>query len=221
VAIYLIRHGETASNRERVVQLPETPLSERGRAQAERLAARLADAGIRRIVSSDMARAAMTAASLARSTGLEVEVDPDLRERNFGDHRGTSYAELGERGIELFSPGYEPPGGESWEVFHRRVDRAWQRATELAGCLPQSGSRGAHVALVTHGLVCHSIAARLVELPQHFAREHFGPDGPPLRFGNTAVTLLEGPNPWRIDRFACTRHLDAEHADDEAAVSGL
>ena len=216
MSIYLIRHGETASNRDRVVQHPETPLSGRGRAQAERLALRLADAGIGRIVSSDLARAAMTAASLARSIGLEVEVDPDLRERNFGDHRGTSYAELGAQGIELFAPGYAPPGGETWEAFHRRVDRAWEAAT---GAQPQPSKP--HLALVTHGLVCHSIAARLVELPAELSGRRFGRDGPPLRFGNTAVTVLSGPAPWRIERFACTRHLDGETADDEAAVSGL
>ena len=219
VSIYLIRHGETASTRDRVVQLPEAPLSDRGRSQAERLAVRLAAAGIGRIVSSDLTRAAMTAASLARSTGLEVEVDPDLRERDFGDQRGTPYAELALRGIELFAPGYAPPGGETWETFHQRVDRAWKRAT--AGCLSRQAGPKPHLALVTHGLVCHSIAARLVELPQQLTGRRFGRDGPPLRFGNTAVTVLEGPDPWRIERFACTRHLDGESADDPAAVSGL
>ena len=155
MSIYLIRHAETASNRDRVVQRPEAPLSGRGRAQAERLAVRLADAGIGRIVSSDLTRAAMTAASLARSIGLEVEIDPDLRERNFGDHRGTSYAELGARGIELFAPGYAPPGGETWEAFHQRVDRAWEAATGLAAAQAQPQPSKPHLALVTHGLVCH------------------------------------------------------------------
>jgi broad specificity phosphatase PhoE len=217
VSIYLIRHGETASNRERVVQHPEIPLSDRGQAQAERLAARLADVGLGRIVSSDMARAPETAASLARAAGLEVEADADLQERNFGDHRGTSYAELGERGIELFAAGYAPPGGEAWPAFHERVDRAWQRA--VAEYLPSPASSRPHLALVTHGLVCHSIAARLVEFPKPAAE--FGHDGSPLRFGNTAVTELSGPDPWRIELFACTRHLDGEHADDGTAISGL
>ncbi len=221
MSIFLIRHGETASNRDRVVQVPETPLSARGHAQAERLAARLANAGIVRIVASDLTRAAMTAAALARSTGLEVDVDPDLRERNFGAHRGTPYAELGERGVELFAAGYAPPGGETRESFHERVDRAWQRAALLARSLEQDGRSKGHLALVTHGLVCHSNAARLVELPEDFGRQDVGPDGPPIRFGNTALTVLEGPDPWRVERFACTRHLDGEQADDPTSVSGL
>ena len=46
LVIYLIRHGETASNEQRVVQRSDTPLSARGALQAERLAARLADVGL-------------------------------------------------------------------------------------------------------------------------------------------------------------------------------
>ena len=61
MSILLIRHGETAGNANRVVQVPETPLSERGLAQAALLGKRLANAGISQILASDYARAAMTA----------------------------------------------------------------------------------------------------------------------------------------------------------------
>jgi RNA polymerase sigma factor (sigma-70 family) len=61
MAILLVRHGETSANASRVVQLPDAPLSERGLAQAERLAERLARVGVAAIVSSDHARALVTA----------------------------------------------------------------------------------------------------------------------------------------------------------------
>lgn len=215
MAIYLIRHGETASNRARVVQLPGTPLSDRGLAQAERLARRLADAGIARIVSSDLARARMTAESLAKATGAPLELAPDLQERNFGDHRGTPYSELMDRGLDIFGPDHEPPGGESWAAFHARVDRAWEAAGRLAAETP------GHLALVTHGLVCHSIAARLTEPPAGLAPGSFGRDGPPIRFGNTALSILEGPAPWRFGLFACTAHLEGGLDDDGNSPSGL
>ena len=48
MAIVLVRHGETESNAQRVLQHPETPLSERGLAQARRVAERLARAPRRR-----------------------------------------------------------------------------------------------------------------------------------------------------------------------------
>ena len=46
MAIYLIRHGETPLNAARIVQYPDTPLSERGRDQARRVGERLTGLGI-------------------------------------------------------------------------------------------------------------------------------------------------------------------------------
>jgi probable phosphoglycerate mutase len=202
MAIYLIRHGETAGNRNRVLQVPETPLSERGLSQARRLGARLVDSNIVAILSSDLARAAMTAECVASSTGVAVEHEPLLQERNFGDLRGTPYAELSE---SPFAPGYEPPGGESWPDFHARVDRAFERVTRRAAELD------GHLAVVTHGLVCHSIAMRHIDRGESAAGA--GMDGPPISFGNTAVTIIEGPGPWRAALFGCTAHLEGEDAD--------
>ena len=126
--IFLIRHGETLGNASRTVQLPDNPLSPRGIAQAERLARRLEREGIGAILSSDYARAAQTAERLRRaSPALPIRHDPLLQERNFGDIRGTPYAELG---FDMFALDYAPPNGETWEVFHARVDRAWALVQE-------------------------------------------------------------------------------------------
>ena len=73
VQIFLVRHGETTGNASRVVQHPDNPLSPRGLAQAERLARRLAGAGIAHIVSSDFARAAATAEALRRVLGVPLK----------------------------------------------------------------------------------------------------------------------------------------------------
>jgi len=215
VSIYLIRHGETALNRAQVVQPADTPLGEHGIAQAEKLAARLSDAGIREIVSSDLPRTRMTAAPLARAAGLAVTLDSNLQERNFGDVRGTPYSELASKDIALFAPGYEPPGGESWEAFHARVDRAWGKVAGRARDIAGSG----HLAVVTHGLVCHSIVARLVDLPEGLSAVEFGRDGPPIRFGNTALSILnEGADAgFVVELFACTAHLDDGSTDGSVA----
>jgi broad specificity phosphatase PhoE len=215
MSIYLIRHGETASNRARIVQWPDTPLSERGIAQARLLGRRLADVGITRIVTSDMQRAHMTAAPIEEATGVPLSLDPDLRERFFGDHCGTPYEELTQRGHDIFAPDHEPPNGESWAAFHARVDRAWENAGKLAASID------GHLAIVTHGLVCHSITARLVETHASLDPGSYGRDGPPIRFGNTAVSVLTGPLPWRFELFACTAHLDDAVADDGTALSGI
>jgi broad specificity phosphatase PhoE len=204
VTIFLVRHGETAGNRDRVIQVAETPLSERGIAQAERLAARLAEHPIGRIVSSDLARARMTAEVVAKLTGAPLSLDARLQERNFGDLRGTPYADLG---LDPFAPDYVPPAGESWEQLHRRADAAFEHAISLAGRTP-----GRDLVVVTHGLVCHSWVARRLDL---------GGLAAPAGFGNTSVTLIDPSPPFRVALVNCTAHLDEETAHDVRTRSGL
>ena len=187
----MIRHGETLGNASRTVQLPDNPLSPRGAAQAERLAKRLEREGIAGILSSDFARAAQTAEHLGRVTGLPVRHDPLLQERDFGDIRGTPYAELG---FDMFAPGYAPPNGETWEVFDTRVDRAWVLVRERL-----AAAKG-HLAVVTHGLVCRSLAARHLTLPEGQAA--------PERWENTGLTVIDERAPWRVRLLNCVAHLD-------------
>src|SRR5690242_18646205 len=122
MAILLVRHGETAGNAARVVQRPEVPLNERGIRQAAQLAVRLFGLGFAHVLCSDLVRARMTAEPLRARGGAVIEETPLLQERNFGDLRGTPYAELSE---DPFAPGYVPPNGESVEGFHRRVAQAF------------------------------------------------------------------------------------------------
>ena len=199
MAIYLIRHGETVGNAARVVQHPDAPLSPRGVAQAERVAARLAAEGIARIVASDYARARVTAERVRAATGAPLTIEPLLRERNFGDVRGTAYADLG---FDLFAPDYAPPNGETWEVFHARVDRAWGRVQAFAE------AAGGHLAVVTHGLVCRSLAGRHLLLADGC--------GAPERWENTSVTIVECPAPWRVRLLNCVAHLDEEETAPRA-----
>ena len=196
MVIWIIRHGETAGNANRVVQMPETPLSQRGVAQAEALGARLASEPIAHILASDYARAAMTAERVCATTGVAIESDPLLRERNFGDLRGTPYSKLAELGIDIMKPGYAPPGGEDWETFHARVDRAWTRVREVAA------ATDGDLAVVTHGLVCYSLVARHLLLPTGSEAE--------MGFANTSVTVVDSAPPWRIQRLGCTEHLEDE-----------
>ena len=190
--ILLIRHGETPSNAARIVQTPDTPLSARGREQARRLAARLRAHSVARILSSDLARAVQTADAIREATRAPLELEPLLQERNFGDVRGTPYSELG---FDLFAPGFEPPRGESWEVFHRRVDAAWRRVLDVA-----RDTQG-NLAVVTHGLVCYSLAQRHLALPAGSA--------PALALPNTALTLVDPAPPHAVSQWACAAHLEA------------
>jgi probable phosphoglycerate mutase len=199
--IFLIRHGETTGNAARIVQLPDAALSARGIAQAERLGRRLAAEGIRLILSSDQARALTTAEHVRAATGAPLTVDPLLQERNFGDLRGTAYADLG---FDLFAPDLEPAGGESWAIFHARVDLAW------AAVQARAAAAGGPVAVVTHGLVCRSLASRHVTLPVGAVA--------PDRWENTSVTIVDGPTPWRVRLLNCVAHLEGLGLNEAAAA---
>ena len=201
MSIFLIRHGETLGNASRTVQLPDNPLSPRGMAQAERLARRLEREGIASVLSSDLARAVTTADYLRRATGAPVRYDPLLQERNFGDIRGTPYADLG---FDMFAPGYAPPNGESWEVFHARVDRAWALVQQAA-----AAAEG-NLAVVTHGLVCRSLAGRHLILPD-------GQEAPE-RWENTALTIIDYPAPWRVRLLNSIDHLDGLPLSESGAA---
>lgn len=204
MSIFLIRHGETLGNASRTVQLPDNPLSPRGVAQAERLARRLEREGITAILSSDYARAATTAERLQRLTGVPVRHDPLLQERNFGDIRGTPYAELG---FDMFAPDYAPPNGETWEAFDARVDRAWVLVQSAAV------AAGGHLAVVTHGLVLRRITARYLVMPEG--------EEVPARWENTGLTIIDHPAPWRVRLLNSIAHLDdpaARPSPDSSAV---
>jgi 2,3-bisphosphoglycerate-dependent phosphoglycerate mutase len=200
--IFLIRHGETAGNAARIVQHPDIPLSPRGVAQAEHLARRLAREGVARILSSDLTRARETAECLRRATGAPLVFEPLLHERNFGDIRGIPYVDLG---FDMFAPDYAPPNGETWPVFHARVDRAWERVHAMAA------STDGNLAVVTHGLVCRSLAGRHLGLPEGVVV--------PERWENASVTMVQCPAPWRVTLLNCVAHLD--DLDASPASSGV
>ena len=190
--ILIIRHGETDLNAARVIQHPDTPLSECGLEQAERLARHLSNRNIELVLASDYSRARTTAEQVSTHTGAPLEIDTQLRERNFGDLRGTAYVDLG--GLDYRAADYEPPNGESWEVFHERVDRAWESVVATASRLRND------LAVVTHGLVVSSLVDRVLDVAAL---------APPANFvvPNTAFTVVEPQSPWRVIELASVAHL--------------
>ena len=203
MSILLVRHGETALNAARIVQHPHTPLNERGLGQARCVAERLADYAVTAIVSSDYRRAHMTAQAISGATGVPIEVQKSLRERNFGEARGVAHADLP---VDLYAPDYHPAGGESWPMFHRRVALAWDEIKERAA------DNDGDLVVVSHALVCRSLVANHFTLPEGMAADV-------ARWPNTALTVIEACEPWTVSVLACGAHLAGEVADDSAARS--
>ncbi|HXM56200.1 MAG TPA: histidine phosphatase family protein [Candidatus Dormibacteraeota bacterium] len=79
--VWLIRHADAYRGLEALAEGPiDPPLSERGREQAARLAARLAPVPLHAVWSSELRRARETAEAIARDHGLAVCTDARLRE---------------------------------------------------------------------------------------------------------------------------------------------
>lgn len=210
MAILLIRHGETAGNRNRIIQVPETPLSEHGLAQAARLGRRLAQIPIAEIWSSHLTRAHQTAQAIERTTRAPLAIHSELEERNFGHLRGTPYSELK---VDPFAPHYDPPGGEGWDAFHERVDRMWARIEEHWRAHHAGREGHGHFAVVSHGLFLRSLLERRL-LTREECLRHGDAKGQ-LTIGNTALSIVV-PGPGvdreraRVELLACTAHLDGD-----------
>jgi broad specificity phosphatase PhoE len=136
--LLLARHGETDWNRElRIQGSSDVALNDLGREQARALAQELADVELDAIYASDLARARATAEAVAETHGLEVRVDPRLRERSFGSWEG-----LTREDIAAFPEGSRHDG-ESDEEVRARVLEAVE---EIARAHP-----GEQVLVVSHG----------------------------------------------------------------------
>jgi len=133
--ILLARHGETEWNAIRRVQgWTDIPLSEKGLAQAEALAERLSRVPLAAVYSSDLARAAQTAAPTAARLGLTVQTVPELREKGFGEWEGLTQADLERDYPELWHRYHVlrdldalVPGGETWPQVQERLSAALGR----------------------------------------------------------------------------------------------
>ena len=190
MTILLVRHGETDGNAARVLQRPDVPLNERGIRQSERLAQRLSAHGFVHILCSDLPRARMTAAPLAARSGVAIEENPLLQERNFGDLRGMPYAALAE---DPFGPDVVPPNGEDWPTFHARV------ADAFAFVVSRRRSVNGTLVVITHGLVCRALVERHARLSEGLVA--------PERYDNTSITVLHENAPHPVGLINCTRHL--------------
>ena len=169
----LWRHGQTTWNAERRFQgQSDIPLDATGQAQAQRAARLLAGLRPDMIVSSDLSRAANTAAPLAQLTGLDVILDKDLRERHGGQWEGLTDTEIRARDPAEHAT-WNPPDGEPTLVVADRVAGALRRIAAAVSDDTRTGGAGLAV-VVSHGAALRLGASRLLGLPE----EVFGALGP-------------------------------------------
>jgi ribonuclease H / adenosylcobalamin/alpha-ribazole phosphatase len=147
--LLLLRHGQTELSVERRYSGRGNPaLTEVGRQQADAAARYLADrGGIAAVLSSPLQRAYDTATTAAKALGLDVTVDDDLIETDFGAWEGLTFAEASQHDPELHrrwlrDTSAMPPSGESFDSVLDRVGRVRERII--------AAHQGATVLVVSH-----------------------------------------------------------------------
>lgn len=171
--VFVWRHGQTTWNAsDRLQGHAEDDLDEVGRAQARSAAVTLAAYRPDLIVSSDLRRAADTAAALSAATGLPVRLDPRLRERHLGAWQGMLASEIQAAHPEQFARWRrgEPVGCgiEDLDVFAKRVGAATLDAVTRAD--------GGTVVLTTHGGASRHVIGELLGWPREITRSVAGLD---------------------------------------------
>ncbi len=188
----LWRHGRTAWNVEgRTQGQSDTPLDQVGVEQAASAAARLASLAPTRIVSSDLRRAADTAAALSRLTGLTVSYDARLREVDFGAREGMTTDEAWQRW-----PAEMASRDAGADVRFPDAETLSEAAERFAAVLQEaSGTMTADdtVVVVGHGSAMRVGACAFVGFPTEY-RTRFG------GFANCCwAVLADSGRGWRIE----------------------
>lgn len=205
--LLLIRHGRADAKKNRLYgTTPGIHLSDEGREQATRVAARLSSVKLAAVYSSPFERCLETAEAVAAGRDVVVKTLSDLGEVDYGEWTGRTFAALRRtvlwRQVHRLPSSVRFPGGESLQEVRDRGVRALE---EIA-----AQHRNGVVAVVTHGDVIRLVLAhyagihidlfhRLVADPASVTAVALS-DGPPriLRVNDTGIlTDLVPPRPRR------------------------
>jgi len=188
--IALVRHAETAWNREEVFRgRADIPLSDRGCKQASLLGQALAGRRIEAVYSSPLSRARDTAEAIAAALGVGVAVDERLVDMNYGEWEGHPRREVELRWPELYATWvndparFAAPGGETLSQVMERVRPALLEIAER--------HRDGGAAVVSHRVICKLVLCWALGAGEEaFWR---------ARVDTASISLLEaGPKGWVV-----------------------
>jgi len=204
--VLLCRHGETDWNLARKFQgMTDIPLNADGRAQAQVIAETLSAQSLHAIWSSPLMRAHSTGLAVKAATGVELQVDWRLRERNLGVMQGLNPTELQERFprvIEAWKAQTPLPVEAEAEPDSEVVSRVESALFDLASAHP-----GKKVALILHGATIRCFLKRAVGNARITTPKNV-----------SITTLVVGPGrSWRIVQVADSSHMP-KMTDEEKRV---
>jgi probable phosphoglycerate mutase len=189
--VLLVRHGQTPTTGKvlpgRAVGLH---LADKGREQAERVAARIATLQtdkrrVAAVYASPLERTLETAAPIAKTLGLRVRRAKGLMECEFGDWTGAELKRLYKlpewRAVQRNPSGFRFPGGESFTEMQTRITSAVDRMRiDHPGQTVVAVSHADPIkAAVAHAMGTHlDLFQRIVVSPCSVSAILYGNDGP-------------------------------------------
>jgi len=200
--ILLVRHGETAWNREgRYQGRTDVPLSPEGEAQVRALGARLGHLPIARAVSSPLSRAKRTAEAILAGRDVTLELDPGLLEISHGAWEGQLSADVEAAHAEMIGiwrnrPDRDVPAGPGAETLGQVEARAWPVLERVTRGLADNDT----LLLAAHDAVNRVLLCRVLGLPLTRIWA--------FRQSPATLNVLSGPT---LDELAVMRLNDAEH----------
>lgn len=160
VTFYLVRHGETQFNVEKLMQgWCDAPLTKAGESQAAKLAQGLKSVPFVAAYSSTSERAMDTANAVLAvgDRGLNLQLSKNLREMYYGTAEGKPQTALPtDRPLnDYLTKGFDNVGGETWAQLNARMKSTLDEAAKTYAPL------GGNILVTTHGM---SIMATLQAL---------------------------------------------------------
>jgi probable phosphoglycerate mutase len=185
--LLLVRHGQTPTTGAVLPgRAPGLHLSDRGRAQAERVAERLAGLPVDAIYSSPLERARETAEPAAVTTGVEVHLNTGLIECDFGEWTGAALAELSGlpqwQSVQHTPSSFRFPGGESFQQMQARMVGALEalRSAHAGGVVVCFSHADPVKAALAHALGTHlDLFQRIVVSPGSISVISYADGRPP------------------------------------------
>jgi broad specificity phosphatase PhoE len=167
-SIYLVRHGQTAWNKEEIFRgRTDVPLDEIGLKQAELVGQYFKGMEIHGIYSSSLSRAWETAQKIAQIHNLKVQPLQGIFDMSFGKWEGQSHRDIQENDKEIYRQWREEPhlvrlpGGETLNEVRARSMAALE---EVIGKHP-----GKTLVLVSHRVICKALICAILGLDNsHF-----------------------------------------------------
>jgi broad specificity phosphatase PhoE len=148
--LFLIRHGDTTD--EETVRVYkgsiDIPLSNKGIARMEKVAAFLSRHRLDILYASTLSRSIESAGIIGKPHNLQVNIESAFNELGFGRWEGLSFSEIKEKYPELFPLWLKnpvsctPPGGERLLDARERIMKGLYKIIET--------QRGRNVAIVCH-----------------------------------------------------------------------